>query len=257
MNFERYSEEDWPTSCAISGINIPAGTAVRLVVIDYDYNTGEEGPCALASPMTWPMPGVYTGGGITEVPSQGEYARAAEQFFVLSGLEPRVGGTGGYAFRNGLRADRHPFVILETVWRGLEDLDSGEAGGKKLGQIADERRAAMRKAFVPHCGSEAAGRTADYQAVREQWEKFRRGSESADWDWPDIKGTEGWLDSEASMDEALGWERDAHLLWILMANTGKIFTSHERHSYASNSAVVADLARLVRRKAVAAASHMA
>lgn len=243
MDFERYNNPDWAATCGISGLRIAPGEAVRLVVLDDDY-TELTGPCFCGSPVTHPVEAVYLGEGKVAL-SGGLESAEVDLFVEYSGIEYLRPENRGYMTDND-RGDRYAYLISEKIWSGLESLTDDEQD-TTLGKRADERYKSMLRDMLPYTASETHDREHDEGMQNTLWSNYRSDHR----EYPELYASlESMGASEQDLALLLRAERDSYLLWLVNITTGRPLVPSMRLSFASNDAVVSDLARLVRRKAM-------
>lgn len=242
MDFERYNQDRWASTCMLSGLRIDAGQPVRLVVLDYDYAV-DTGPHVVASPITHPVEGIYAGEGKTFIAPQVDDAEV-ELFSNCARVD--VGKTD-QPMRDGRASDSWVGLISEKIWDGLAELRGG-FGQLTLGQMADHRQKEMFAALKEFTASETHGREFDESAMRNAWLQFRSPETG---DYPEL---EDHLDPNAETEEGLQMmlrcARDSHLLWLVASTTGRALVPSSRLGWAKDDGIVGDFARLVRRKAL-------
>lgn len=245
--------DDWSESCGFTGLEIKQGDKARLVLL-YDENCTNRGPCAQYGVTSPVLPVIYDGqgGGVVNLESPEDEA--------MYSLWCAVSGSSyyddGHVTRNRVDSDYGFWFISEEAYEFLGELPcQNPERGETVSERVKTYDKVMRESIKPYTASEVSDQEADHTNAYGVWMNLRNNHEENVGGWYDIEDSldDSWYEADARTEAAFQSECDRLALSLALRETRRVLVPSVNAGlqYEGHKAV-GELARFTRRKAIAA-----
>lgn len=245
--------DEWSESCGFTGLEIKNGAKARLMLL-YNENAANRGPCAQFGVVTLPLPVIYDGqgGGVVDMSSAADVA-AYELWCNQSGTDYR---SDGHVFPSRIDSDYGVWFICEEAYQFLGELPCQDPErGETVGDRVKAYDKVMRELIKPFIASETSDQEADHTNAYGVWIDLRNNHEECVQGWYDVEDNldDEWYNGDARTEAVFQSENDRLAVSLALRETRRVLVPSVNAGlqYEGHKAV-SELARFTRRKAIAA-----
>jgi hypothetical protein len=240
---------NWSEACVLTGLEIKKGDTAYILAVSSDHRT-ETGPANTYAPRTLPLPGLYDGNSDLVINRDGVHNQFLAKMFYAQ-VERRDNGSS-LVDRDVIRSTEGLTLLSEQGLKFLPDLPHNNESMGTLGASLKARVDALRDVLKPFVGDEERQQEADLHAARVVWRNFDFSADPAG--MPEYYGQLSLaVQSKANLDWFLECYANSYLLhWGLYEVSKAYARAKQVGPTEGGHKAVGELARFVRRKAIAA-----